>query len=135
MMNRILHLLIASIVSLTSLSACRDYDIESNNSLESHDNAVGAYMNLAFSITSNTSSKSRDTRDGGGGAGGGDKEGVAKQSFYTGRNGKEMTPLRKYMLTFSKHQAVTSPTKPPESLQEISSLQAAPPFRSKNHSK
>lgn len=81
MMNRILHILIASIVSLTSLSACRDYDIESNNSLESHDNAAGAYMNLAFSITSNTSSKSRDTRDGGGGAGGGDKEGVAKQSF------------------------------------------------------
>lgn len=80
-MNRILHILIASIVSLTSLSACRDYDIESNNSLESHDNAAGAYMNLAFSITSNTSSKSRDTRDGGGGAGGGDKEGVAKQSF------------------------------------------------------
>lgn len=85
MVTRILHILIVGIVSLTSLSACRDYDIESNNSLESHDNAVGAYMNLAFSITSNTSntsSTSRETRVGGsGGVGGGDKGGVASQSF------------------------------------------------------
>ena len=82
-MNRILHIFIVGIVSLTSLSACRDYDIESNNSLESHGKAVGAYMSLAFSVasnTSNSSSNSRETRDGGA-AGGRDVEGNAYKSY------------------------------------------------------
>lgn len=83
-MNRILHIFIVGIVSLTSLSACRDYDIESNNPLENHDNTAGAYMNLAFSVasnTSNSSSNSRETRDGGGGGGGRDVEGNAYKSY------------------------------------------------------
>ena len=84
MVNRILHIFIVGIVSLTSLTACRDYDIESNNPLENHDNTAEAYMNLAFSVASNTSyssSNSRETRDGGGGGGGRDVEGTANQSF------------------------------------------------------
>lgn len=84
MVNRILHIFSVGIVSLTSLTACRNYDIESNNSLENHYNTAEAYMNLAFSVasnTSNSSSNSRETRNGGGGAGGRDVEGTATQSF------------------------------------------------------
>lgn len=53
MVNRILHIFSVGIVSLTSLTACRNYDIESNNSLENHYNTAEAYMNLAFSVASN----------------------------------------------------------------------------------
>ena len=49
--NHIFRIFILSIVALTSLFACRDYDFDDSKT-DSRDNVIGAYMSLTFSTAS-----------------------------------------------------------------------------------